>query len=306
MLRLIERLQRFFASWRFPAFVVSLLVAFDAVMLLVLLVPAPAAIEAFADEFRVWCFGYDPQKKTVEIAYVIMTFGEPLGLATLITLVWRKSLVEALRSKPRALAAHALSALVVVVAAQVGFYALNRTSGDKLPLPTALRTSVTAPHLALTDQNGEAFDLEAQRGRVVVVTGVYASCGLTCPMIMGQAKRAIAALAPAERADVVVAAVTLDPEHDDRGRLDAMARAQSVSSPPFHLLWGAPEEVNTTLDDFGITRTRDPATGRIDHANLFVLVDRRGKIAYRLTLGEQQREWLVQALHTLVAEQGAT
>src|SRR5579884_104504 len=69
MLRLIERLQRFFASWRFPAFVLSLLVAFDAVMLLVLLVPAPSALQRFTDEFRIWCFGYDPQKKTVEIAY---------------------------------------------------------------------------------------------------------------------------------------------------------------------------------------------------------------------------------------------
>jgi protein SCO1/2 len=306
MLRLIERLQRFFASWRFPALVLSVLLAFDAVMLLVLLVPAPRALEAFADEFRIWCFGYDPQKRTVEIAYVVMTLGEPLGLATVVTFVWRRSLAELIRKRPLALAPYVLGALVSVVAAQVGFYAVSGKRTDALPLPTTLRTSVVAPHLALTDQNGERFDLAEQRGRVVVVTGVYASCGITCPMIMGQAKRAIAALTPTERADVVVAAVTLDPEHDDRGRLDAMARAQSVSSPTFHLLWGEPGEVNATLDDFGITRTRDPATGRIDHANLFVLVDRRGRIAYRLTLGEQQRQWLVEALRALVAEQGAT
>ncbi len=306
MLRLIERLQRFFASWRFPAFVLSVLLAFDAVMLLVLLVPAPRAFEAFADEFRIWCFGYDPQKKSVEIAYVVMTLGEPLGLATVVAFVWRKTLVDVLRRRPRALAPYVLGAVVSVVAAQVGFYALNGKRAEALSLPTTLRTSVVAPHLALTDQNGDRFDLAEQRGRVVVVTGVYASCGITCPMIMGQAKRAIAELTPAERADVVVAAVTLDPEHDDRGRLDAMARAQSVSTPPFHLLWGEPGAVNATLDDFGITRTRDPATGRIDHANLFVVVDRRGTIAYRLTLGDKQREWLVEALRALVAEKGAS
>lgn len=308
MLRVIEWLQRFFASWRFPAFVVSLLLSFDVLLLLVLLLPAPRGLEAFAEEFKVWCFGYDPKTKGFELTYIGMMLGEPFGLSCVISLVWWKPLKTVFRERPRALVPYVLTALTAVVAFQVAFFATRgEARAAELAFPAkSLRTQIPAPVVALTDQNGESFSLEEQRGRVVLVTGVYASCGLTCPMIMGQAKRAIAALTPPERRDVVVAAVTLDPEHDDRDRLDAMARGQSVPWPTFRLLWGPPAEVNTVLDDFSISRTRDPATGRIDHANLFVLVDRHGKIAYRLTLGAEQERWLVDALRALLAEPGAS
>ncbi|MNC96767.1 hypothetical protein D3C83_142260 [compost metagenome] len=60
--------------------------------------------------------------------------------------------------------------------------------------------------------------------------------------------------------------------------------------------------MESTLDALGVARTRDPETGVIDHANLFVLVDRDGRVAYRFTLGERQERWLVQALRLLLAE----
>ncbi len=41
----------------------------------------------------------------------------------------------------------------------------------------------------------------------------------------------------------------------------------------------------------------------IDHANLFLLVDRAGRIAYRLTLGERQQRWLTSALEFLLREE---
>ena len=44
------------------------------------------------------------------------------------------------------------------------------------------------------------------------------------------------------------------------------------------------------------------ATRMIDHANLFLLLDREGRIAYRLSLGDQQERWLVTALQVLLRE----
>jgi len=68
-----------------------------------------------------------------------------------------------------------------------------------------------------------------------------------------------------------------------------MARLHGVSAPLFHLLGGEPAIVNRVLDGFGFKRNRDPKTGAIDHANLFVLMDRTGHVAYRFTLGTRAR-----------------
>jgi protein SCO1 len=52
----------------------------------------------------------------------------------------------------------------------------------------------------------------------------------------------------------------------------------------------------------GIERVRNAETGLIDHANLFLVIDRQGRVAYRFTLGDRQEQWLVSALRLLLAE----
>ena len=306
-MNLIERMQRFFASWRFPALVLSVLLTFKLLLLLALFVPPPAGLEAFANEFKMWCFGYDPKTGKLESGYVLMALLEPVVMSVVIAFVWWKPLRDIVRTRPRAVVPYMAAAAVIVFGACAALFGMRgEARADDLPFPArSIRTALIVPRLELTDQDGVPFSLENEKGRVVLVTGVYASCGFTCPMIMGQAKRALAELTQGERHDVSVAAITLDPEHDDQEHLGAMARAQMVAAPTFHLLWGAPAEVNAALDDFSISRTRDPKTGQIDHANLFILVDRAGKIAYRLTLGAQQEKWLVQALRTLLGEANA-
>jgi cytochrome oxidase Cu insertion factor (SCO1/SenC/PrrC family) len=251
-----------------------------------------------------WCFGYDPKTGKLETGYVLMTLLEPVVMSIVIAIVWWKPLRDIVRTRPRALVPYMGAAAVIVLGACAALFGMRAEArADDLPFPArSIRTALIAPKLELTDQDGTPFSLEKETGRVVLVTGVYASCGFTCPMIMGQAKRALAALTQDERREITVAAITLDPEHDDEARLQTMARAQMVAAPAFHLLWGPPAEVNTALDDFSMARTRDPKTGQIDHANLFILVDRSGKIAYRLTLGTQQERWLIAALRTLLGE----
>lgn len=303
----VERLQRFFGSWRFPALVLSVLLSFKLLALLVLLVPTtPSGLGAFAEEFKVWCFGYDPAKGTLESAYVGLTLAEPLVLGAVITGVWWRPLRKIMRERPRAVLPYVAAAMAIVASGSLALVASRREArADDLAFPArALRTSLPPPAVELTDQDGARVSLSAMRGQVVVLTGVYASCSYACPMILGQAKRAVASLTPAEQRDVRVVAVTLDPEHDDRFSLARMAEAQGVGAPLFHLAWGPPADVERTLDDLSIARTRDPKTGAIDHANVFVLVDRSGRVAYRLTLGDVQERWLAEALRVLVREGG--
>lgn len=121
---------------------------------------------------------------------------------------------------------------------------------------------------------------------------------------MRQAKAAVAALNDAEQAQVSVVGITLDAKNDTPERLRQMAAGQGVSAPGFRLGTGQPEVVDKLLDDLDVSRKRDPVTGVIDHANLFFVVDRKGRIAYRLTIGERQQQWLIAALRSLIAEPG--
>lgn len=300
-----KRVEDFLSGWRFPSLVLFLLAYSAAALVALLLVPASdSALGRFAEEFRIWCFGYDPATKRFEWSYLVTMGVQWVMLGAGVIGVWRRPLRAALR-RPARLVPPALTALAVVGAGAAGFGLLRPAAAatGELPFPAErLRTSFAAPSLSLVDQDGQPVSLEALRGRVIMVTGVYSTCGYTCPMIMAQAKAAVSALSPAEREQVTVVAVTLDPQHDTPEQLRKMAEAQHVTAPLYRLSTGEPAAVERALDDLQIARERDPKTGVIDHANLFLLVDKRGKIAYRLTLGGRQERWLTQALRVLVAE----
>jgi protein SCO1/2 len=122
-------------------------------------------------------------------------------------------------------------------------------------------------------------------------------------VILNQTKAAIAELTPEEREGLRVIAVTMDPERDNPDVLGELAKNHGMDSTLYHLVTGDPAEVEPLLDRMQIARQRDPETGIISHANLFLLIDREGRIAYRLGLGERQQRWLTSALRVLLREE---
>jgi protein SCO1 len=294
---------RFFSSWRFPLVTVALLSSVDLLQLGLLLAPKSVpGIGAFAEEFRVWCYRADPQTGKLELAYLLMFLGQPALTCLIVLGIWWKQLGTAFRHERRATVpylAGTAAAVVALAAALVGVD--GKTSPADLPFPAeALRTHKPAPAISLVDQDGQRVELASLQGRVVVVTGIYATCFHTCPLIMAQLDRSLGALTSAEREQVRVLAVTLNPAHDTREVLAKTALRYRVKSPEYRFLSGPVSDVDATLDRLEIARTTDPMSGQINHANLFILVDRAGNVAYRLTLGERQERWLVQALRLLV------
>ena len=94
----------------------------------------------------------------------------------------------------------------------------------------------------------------------------------------------------------------MDPKRDRPEVLAELAEAQGLAAPTWQLLTGEPDTVETVLDHMGLMRALDPETGLIDHANLFLVIDREGRVAYTFALGDLQEKWLIEALHLLVAE----
>jgi protein SCO1 len=301
----LKLLDEFFGSWRFPIFALTLILGYEVMLLTLLLLPAgDGQVASFADEFRIWCFGYDPATGKTQWAYVLTTFTSPLIMTGVMIGVWIDPLRSVLTTHPRSITPFVGAAAAVVIGSAfclTSFDAIPNTG--ELPFPAqALRMKTLPPSLVLTNQEGQLVDLSDYRGKVVILTAVYSGCGFTCPMIMGQARRVAAALTPEERGDLAIIGITLDPRNDTPERLANMAAGQQVSAPLFHLCTGEPQYVEKILDALEVQRRRDPETGVIDHANLFLLVDRGGRIAFRLTLGERQERWLESALALLLSE----
>lgn len=302
----------FLGGWRFAVFALAVLGGWTFLLSALLLLPMPqGALSSFAEQFRVWCLGYDAATGEYEPIWTVMLYLDPLLLASLILGVWWKPLRAEWREHGLRGIARWIGAgfgTVLAASALLGVVALDGGAGADadapLPFPAReLRTELPAPPLdGLVAHGGAPFDPARLEGKVVLITAIYGCCTQTCPILVSTAQSAIAALPPELGADLAVLGVTMDPEHDTPASLADLARGYGLDER-WSLLGGEPERVHSLLDRMSVARERDEATGVIDHANLYLLLDRSGRLAYRLTLpGPAQAGWLRDALETLLRE----
>jgi protein SCO1/2 len=304
----IEAIRNLLTGAAFPAFALSLLACWEAFLISMLLAPSSASgLGAFAEDFRIWCFGYDPATGRTEVAYVMAMIVPQFMIGAFIAYFWWEPLRE-LSKRPWQIARYVGAAALLVASASASFALLAEPAlTGELPFPAEeLRTAFETPQFALTNQLHETVGPAAFGGDVIILTAVYASCPHTCPAILSQTQAAVAELSPEERDGLRVIAVTMDPETDTPEVLGQLAKNHGLESPLYHLVTGEPTEVEDLLDRMQIARQRDPETGVISHVNLFLLIDRDGRIAYRFGLGERQQRWLTSALRVLLREETAS
>ena len=303
--RVIRAVVAAFGSGAFALLGVTTLLVYALLLALILVLPrGDAPVLGFAEQFRLWCFAMDPATGSVPWGYVVTMLASPLLIAAILGTLWARQLAALLRRRPGALP-YALLGSFALCGTALGALALvpGADEDGELPFPAeALRTSVPAHDFELVDQDGRPFRLAGTSGRVVLLTAVYSACGSTCPRIMAGASDAVAALTPEQRALLTVVGVTLDPAHDVPEVLRTMVESRGLDPNVFRFVTGDAATVESVLDRYSVSRSRDPETGVIEHANLFVLIDRDHEIAYRLTIGDRQQRWLVQALRMLLDE----
>ncbi len=294
------------SSWPFAVFIIALAISVTALLAMVLWLPTSATgLGAFAVDFKIWCFGYDPATGELEWGYVFVMLANPLILSGFVYLVWSDDIRKASRTSRFRLVLTSVAGAFTACCLAVGLLVSGPDTIEQTELPfpaERLRTAISAPDFKLLDQNEEPITLKSLEGRVVLLTAIYTTCHSACPMIVIQARRAMDSLPPELRKQVTVVAVTLDPENDTPERLRIAAKAHQLPYPEWQLLTGEPEDVNVILDRYSFSRMRNTKTGEIDHANMFVLIDKKGRIAYRLNLGDRHANWLSTALKLLTEE----
>jgi len=291
-----------FGGWRFAAFAITAVLGFALLMVVVLLTPAsPTGFGAFALEFKRWCFDWNGGPTPVFPA--VMMISELVLFAGIVAYLWRAPLRDALRSERRSLVRWSGAAVAAVLVASMAMVSLGQPSPVTITVAD-LRIAVPAPDISLIDHTGAPVEVAEHRGQVLLVTAVYSTCGYTCPMILSQARRAVDSLDEAQRGDLRILAITLDPRHDTQEILAEAAAVQQLPAPLWRLVTGPPDDVERTLDAWNVSRRKNPETGEIDHANLFLLVDRQGRLAFRLGLAtdREREDWLVDALRILLDE----
>jgi protein SCO1/2 len=161
-----------------------------------------------------------------------------------------------------------------------------------------------APPVALIDSEGKPFELARLRGKVVLVSFVYTTCGGTCPATTFGLTRIARALEEAKlwgrRVEFV--SITLDPALDTPEVLARYARVQGADRPGWHFLTGSAERVGQVIADWGMW-VRPGPSGALDHPSRIFLVDPKGRQREIYNLDFLKPTAVVQDVQALLAEE---
>lgn len=301
---------RFLTGPGLLVFLLTALAGYEAFLLLTIFGPTEGGwLGDFVRDFQLWCYRGDPRTGGISWLAVSVMMGEPIFVVGVAALLWRQMFVR-LRSPAlwRTHAQAAGAAVLLTVAAAGGLFYSARTDAVTArilpPFPgERIRVRLALPDAALVDQTAAPFRFSDLRGRVVLVTGVYATCTTACPEIFIELKKILGELPAAERADLSVVALSLNPEYETTELMSAIAEGRGLAHPAFRYVNAPdPAAMHDALTRLQFSATRNPQTGVIDHANLFLLVDRSNHIAYRFTLDPRHRAWLRTALRSLLSE----
>ena len=157
-----------------------------------------------------------------------------------------------------------------------------------------LPTMGAAPGFVLTNHSGDRVALADQRGKVLAVTFIYATCKDTCPILtakMAVMRRMLGAdFGPRVR----FASITVEPEIDTPAVLKAYADKFDANHAGWSFLTGESAEIQDVVKRYGAFAKR-LKPGDVDHLFLTSLIDRRGMLrvqylGYRFDADEMLRD----------------
>jgi protein SCO1 len=120
------------------------------------------------------------------------------------------------------------------------------------------------PNLSVKDQSGRElrfFD-DVLKGKVVVISFVYTSCGDICPLSTARLAMVQEKLTAMGRSDIRFISMTVDPENDTPEKLSAFAEGMNAG-PGWMFITGTPENVRAINAKLG-ERSTNPRNHRME------------------------------------------
>ena len=180
-------------------------------------------------------------------------------------------------------------ALLLLVAAGVGLLTLPGSSKDQLPAGvntappgggyegTLALPAKQAPAIDLHNYLGERVTLSSYRGKVVLVTFLYAHCPDVCPLIASNLRVALKMLG-SRASEVQVIAVSVDPRGDTRAAVARFLLAHQMTGRMQYLL-GSAAQLSKVWSAWGVGSQRQAGNPeRVAHSALVYGVSARGRL----------------------------
>jgi len=209
------------------------------------------------------------------------------------------------------LAAIALAA--VVAAAVVLVVALSGSSGSSSSASTSVSAGaesafqgapfpagISAPDFTLRNQDGEHVSLSEYRGRVVLLTFLYSTCGDTCIVIAEQIRGALDELGEAHARLPAVLIVSADPTADSPAHVSRFLEEVSLSGRAQYLT-GSLAQLRAVWRAYAI-KPASVGASKFDEYAPVLLLDRSGHKRVLFESEELTPEGLSHDVRTLAAD----
>jgi protein SCO1/2 len=176
-------------------------------------------------------------------------------------------------------AASAHGATAAVAPAKDASCACCKAEGAPATPGAYTRNSIYQLDASFTDDSGRPFALGDLRGRPVVLTMFFASCGYACPLQVTDMQRIRAKLPPGVADRTAFVLVSFDVARDTPPSL-AQYRIQRSLDAQWRLLHGDNDGIRELAALLGV-KYRQEADGAFSHSNVMTVLDPRGEIAYQ-------------------------
>ena len=170
------------------------------------------------------------------------------------------------------------------------------TDPPKMTEPDPAQMFNPMGNFTLTAANGEPFQLQDLRGKIVLLFFGYTSCPDACPSTLGKLQRAFNLLSKEQAEQVRTVFVSVDPERDNRKLLQEYVEYFGINAIG---LTGTKAAIDKVVKAYHAHYMVIPGQTSnwytINHTTTVFLHDKQGKVRYRF-LYEETPEQLAEAI----------
>jgi len=155
----------------------------------------------------------------------------------------------------------------------------HASHGDVEKSPGFSRDSLYQMEATFVDDSGRSFTLGELRGRPVMLTLFFSSCGYACPLLLGDLQRIRAALPAEVRATTRLVLVSFDVRRDTPEALAAFRKQRNLDDG-FILLHAEAAGVSELAALLGV-KYKEEADGNFAHSNVITVLNPAGEIVHQ-------------------------
>jgi protein SCO1/2 len=166
--------------------------------------------------------------------------------------------------------------------------------GESVNAPLSAPGLTRTAGLRLTDQHNQPVALESFKGRPTVIGFMDTACPGPCKLLTNKMHMVYKKLASGEGARVNFVLISYNALHDTPARLTAYTQEMGLEPLGWHLLTGAPSEIDQVLHMFGLPPVSISSTPMemMDALDYVFLLDRDGRILSRYKAAQFKTEQL--------------